>query len=173
MNKKNSLALLTFVCLIFINAGCTKTSPEKPFSQFGVSFTCPSGWEIDEASEMAPGYYISIEKTGMNSSGIVSIMIAEEEIDLNVYLSAFQEGISSQSLYSQLNMSETVEGKCGEYPGICAHYTASIMKLPHEGRMYAFSTNGKTIYVLEQEATEDKKENAAGFKTIRESLTIE
>ena len=73
--KKMSYVLLVLICLF--SAGCAKkTSPAKPFSQFGISFTCPSGWEIDadEAMDESGYYQISVEKTGLNSSGIMSMV---------------------------------------------------------------------------------------------------
>ena len=171
MKKKIYLfPLLLSICVFSIS--CTTT--QEPFDQYGVSFTCPSGWEIDEATELEVGwYYICVEKLGFNSSGIITIVMVEDEMDLNDFLADFQESIDSQSVLSQLDMSRTTEGIYGQYAGISAHYKANVMSLPHEGRMYVFSTNGKTVYVNEQEAVEDKKENATGFEIIRESLKIE
>ena len=161
---------MAFICVFSIR--CTKPSTE--FNQHGVSFTCPSGWEIDEVSEIEDGcYYICVEKSGFNSSGIVTIVTMGAEIDLEDCLSIFQGEIISQPIYTQLNMGEKVEGNYGQYAALCVHYTANVMSLPHEGRIHIFSANGKVICVNEQEAVEDKSKNAAGFETIRKSLKIE
>ena len=166
------LPLLALICVFSI--GCAKKTSQEPFNQYGVSFTYPSGWELDEAEELGAGrYYICVEKSGFNSSGILTIVVIEEEMDLTECLADFQEGIASQPVFSQMKMGNAVEGKYGQYTGICAQYTANVASMPHEGHMYVFSTNGKTIYINEQEAVEDKSKNAAGFESLRESLRVE
>ena len=164
------LPLLAFICTLFI--GCTK--PATEFSQHGISFTCPSGWKIDEVSELEDGcYYVCVEKSGLNSSGIVTIVTMDEGIELEEYLSIFQGELMSQPIYAQLNMGNVFKGNYGEYEALCAYYTANVLSLPFEGRMHAFAANGKAVCITEQEAVEDKSKNAAGFETIRESLKIE
>ena len=172
MKKMNYLRSVVLVALLLVVCAKT-TSQERTFNQFGISFTCPSGWEIEEDAEDEGYYQINVEKSGLNSSGIVSIIVMENEMDLIDYISIYKESISSQSLYKQLKMDDVIVANYGQYAGVSSHYTANILRLPHEGRMYAFQSNGKLIYVLEQEAVEDKEKNAAGFQTIRESLKVE
>ena len=164
------LPLLASICALLI--GCTK--PVTEFNQHGISFTCPSGWKIDEVSEIEDGcYYVCVEKSGLNSSGIVTIVTMDEGIDLEEWLSIFQGELMAQPIYAQLSIGNAVEGNYGQYETLCVHYTANVLSLPHEGRMHVFAANGKAVCITEQEAVEDKSKNAAGFETIRESLNVE
>ena len=175
MKKKNYLLTL-FVLTCTILTGCARKASQdlsqNPFYHYDVSFTCPSEWNIYEASESDDGtYYIGIEKSDVNSSGMVMILVLEEEMDLTEFLTGFLIGYQEVNLFS--NISEVTEETYGQYKGICVRYTTSAKSQFNEGRIYVFSANGKTVCVKEEEAAEDKEENAAGFETIMESLVIE
>jgi hypothetical protein len=173
MSRKNFVVILLSVLLF----GACSESKETPFSQFGISFTCPAGWIVSDSQEYGDGVgcYIAVEKEGISSSGILTIATAEldDSGDLSTSLSSYQDFIKGQSLYSALKFEGEKETDYGKYKGLSAKYTANIMGLPHEGRMFVFAVDDKVYCVTEQEATEDKKKNEAGFKTLKESLSIE
>jgi hypothetical protein len=158
---------------LFLLAACSNT-PEKPVSKFGISFTCPAGWAVDESEDDAEdvGYYISVEKKGFGASGLFTVVIINAEEDLAENLEHYQEILDSQALYADLKFQPITEDPYGKYQGIHSSYTTNVMTVPHEGHIYVFSDNGKTVCIVEQEATEDKAKNAPGFKTLKETFII-
>lgn len=55
-------------------AGCANQKPRENFFKDGVSFTCPSNWSVTEQEDLdGVGYYLSVEKTGLNASGLLTI----------------------------------------------------------------------------------------------------
>ena len=172
MKHKNYLLLL-LILIYALSTGCKNKAVQKTFNQYGISFNYPSDWKIDDVTDLDESYYyISVEKTGFNSSGIITIIVIEEEIDLVELITDFQENLSSV-IYNQLKVEDITETQYGQYAAVYSKYTANMIALPHEGRMYAFSANGKTVYIDEEESVKDKEKNAAGFETIRKTLKIE
>jgi len=77
---KKPLILIASIFL-FITS-CSESKPAK-FERDGVLITSPTGWEItDQESIDDQGYYLSIEKDGFDSSGIVTMTWINGEIDL-------------------------------------------------------------------------------------------
>ena len=57
---------------------------------YGISFICPSGWKVTETEDYENAWYISIEKNGVSSSGLVAISFTEEDYELDEYLQLFK-----------------------------------------------------------------------------------
>ncbi|MDR0844319.1 MAG: nitroreductase family protein [Tannerella sp.] len=166
---------IKFVVIIFSAVLLTTCSrpQETPFNQFGLSFTCPAGWKVSDTEDYGNGCYLFVEKTGINTSGVLTVGMVEVEYDeLTEYLSVYRELLESQPMFSQLKFEKVTEGSYGNYQGIVTRYTANVLTLAHEGRIAVFSANGKTICIIEQEATEDKNKNKTEFKTIEDSFSV-
>lgn len=161
---------------VWLWGGCSE-SKETSYSQYGISFTSPAGWIVSDSQEDEDegGCYIVVEKEGINSSGILTIAMkgVDDSDNLASYMSSYQDFIKGQSLYSALKFENVKEDDYGKYKGIVSKYTANIMGLPHEGRMFVFAVGDNVYCVTEQEAAEDKKKDEAGFKALKESLSIE
>ena len=166
MNK-----ILTF-CLLSIALSCTATSKETPAEVYDASFTCPAGWTVSEQEDYGDSKYLSIEKSGLNSSGLIMVTYSDEHIELTDYLDIYRESFSNQTLLSNIQFEKEKEATYGQHKGLVCEYTFSIMSVEHEGRLYVFHSNGKSVCVTEQEAIEDKAENKAGFEKVKETLTI-
>ncbi|GHT79051.1 hypothetical protein FACS189464_3490 [Bacteroidia bacterium] len=166
--KRVSLVIIAAVLL----SACA-TSPETAFKQFGLSFTCPAGWTVGETEDYGNGCYLSVEKNGFNSSGLVTVTKVDEEYDeLTDFLSVYREGLEESPAFSQLQFGKATTVRYGSYQGIAISYSAKALTVAHKGRIVAFSVNGKSVCIIEQGADEDKDKNKAGFKTIEDSFTV-
>ena len=164
---------ISLITIFAVLLSACSTSPETPFSQFGLSFTCPAGWRVSETEDYGNGWYLSVEKSGFNSSGVLTVGKVDEEYEeLTEFLSVYKEGLEESPVFSQLKFEKVTKVRYGNYQGIATCYTAKVLTIAHEGRIVAFSANGKTVCIIEQEATEDKNKNKAGFKTIEDSFSI-
>ena len=171
MKKKLSLIVLALICII--SSACSSKSSPKQFDQFGISFTYPANWKLNKVDDLGGGYYISLEKSGFSSSGLLVIVVMDEEWDLYEYMTIFQEELIEQPVFSGVNFSDEYEAWYGEYEGIHTVYTVSVLNMPHEGRQYVFESNGRTVYVCEQEAVEDHSKNLDGFNMVEGSFMVE
>jgi hypothetical protein len=139
---------------------------------YGVSFTCPSGWKVSETEDYGTAKYISIEKKGVNSSGLVTMSFTEEDYELEEYLQLFQESFLEQKVLKNLVFQKANEANYGKYKGIVSNFTFETMSIKHVGKMCIFQKNGITMCLVNQEAVEDHKQNLLGFETIEESFNI-
>lgn len=86
---KTPLILIASIFLLL-----TSYSESKPakFERDGFSITSPTGWGItDEENIDDLGYYLSIEKDGFDSSGIITITWVNGEMDLNEWVDIYNE----------------------------------------------------------------------------------
>lgn len=157
-------------CLLLILLACSG-SKETPADVYDLSFTCPAGWTVSEQEDYGDSKYLSIEKKGFTSSGIVMITYANEEFELTDYLDIHKESYKEQKIFSNIAFNKVKDAPYGQYEGITTDYKVSVMSVAHVGRMYVFHANGKTICVTEQEAVEDSTKNKAGFNKIRETFS--
>lgn len=165
--KKNYLPLFVLGILM---CACGQTK-ETTFDQYGISFTCPAGWEVTEAEDYGPTQYISVEKNGFNASSVVTIATSDEEYELEEYLKVFQGSFKEQDVYKNLRLQPAKAEAYGKHQGISSSYTADVLTLPHEGKMYVFRTGRQIVCIVEQSAKEDRKVSQAGFETIRDSFS--
>jgi len=158
-------------CFLLILLACSG-SKETPAEVYDLSFTCPAGWTVSEQEDYGDSKYMSIEKEGFSSSGIVMITYANEEFELTDYLDIHKESYKEQKIFSNIKFNLVKDSSYGQYDGILAEYRVSVMSVAHVGRMYVFHAKGKTICVTEQEAVEDSAKNKTGFEKIRETFLV-
>ncbi len=169
--KKSTLLLALFSVILL--SSCKKTADaDTTFDQFGISFTCPDGWTVTEAEDNDSYYNIYVEKDGSNSSGIVTIVLWNNEIEPTKVLEIMQEQLQGQKIFLNTKMGESNNGKYGKYEDLTSNYKMNVQTLPHEGIFHIFVENGKTVCITEQYATEDLKVSKPGFEKIKESFTI-
>jgi hypothetical protein len=143
------------------------------FDKGGVSFTIPDGWKITEEENIeGKGYYLSCEKEGENSSGLVTVTWVNDSMDLESTAESYGEEIKKNYILKQADPSFKPL-LLTSFNGMAAtkiDYAVTLMNVPHEGHIYSFYGNGKTITVLIQEAVEDKAVNKAGIQEISRTL---
>ncbi len=151
-------------------------SPEFKFEKNGVSFTSPSGWAITEEESFEDGsYYLSIEKDGFDSSGIITITWVSDSLSLDDSIEIHKDELKSNIIYKNANLTfePILNNKFNKISSHSSRFKFKLLGLKHEGILHSFHGGNRTYIILKQEAVEDKIKNKLGFKTIEESFIIE
>ena len=166
---------LISILILFTCSSCQET-PQAKFEKDGISLTSPKGWKItDEGNIEDQGYFLSIEKDGLNSSGLITLSWVIGEFDLNEWIEIYKDELKNNLVYRNSNLSFSNE-KQDKFNGITTtslEYSVSLFGLKHEGIIHFFYENNKTFALLKQEAIEDKIKNKNGFELIERSFKIE
>lgn len=161
------------IVVLLIAVGCKAKDPGGDFSRDGVSFSYPSGWSITEQDDMdGIGYYLAVEKSGFDASGLVTLTWVDIVVDRNEYIQTIQEEITDQPFMDNLKFQPEVEGTFGEMPALSSEFTSKTMGIKHDGVIYVFEHEGKTYSVIKQEAREDHQKNKEGFDLIESTFKV-
>ena len=130
MNKIAALAVILLFCV-----SCTKTvSPPSTFSKHGVSFSVPAGWKVTDEESFGEGiYYLSVEKAGFDSSGLITILWIPGEMDLTEGIESHREELRSNPML-KLSPPKFGEIHSCDFQGNQAEtstYTMSLLSLIH------------------------------------------
>jgi hypothetical protein len=167
MMKKTFL----FLAVFFLSWTCAEQKSAH-VEIYGISFDCPSGWKVSETKDKGFIKHISIEKKGISTSGLVTMFITEEDVDVEILLQNMEQSFKEKKSYKNPVFQQAEESRYGKYKCISSSYTFMIASLKHEGQFYIISENGTTIGLIHQEAVEDHKVNLHGFETIKESFSL-
>lgn len=143
------------------------------FNKSGVYFKVPDGWKItDEEDFDGKGYYLSCEKNGANSSGLVTVSWVNDSTDLTSTAENYAAELKKNYILKTANpiMKPVKQTTFNGKKAMAIAYMMTLANLPHEGHIYSFYGNHKTITVMMQEALEDHAENRAGFEEITKTL---
>lgn len=166
--------LIYSILILLVFVSC-KDTPQTMFKKDGVFLTCPKGWKItDKDSLDGQGYYLSIEKAGLNSSGLITITWINNELDQNEWINSYKDGLRNNLIYknSNLTFGDIIENQFNNINSTSVNFKVSILGVKHDGVIHVFSEKNKTFSILKQEAIEDKIKNIRGFELIEHSLKI-
>jgi len=168
---------ILFTVLIFGVLFSCKESSEMEFEKDGISFTSPASWKITDQETMSnnAGYFLSVERDGFSSSGLLTLTWVYDSLDLSYWLDLYKEGFMAQFVYknSDLIFEAPVSDVFNNYNTIAVNYTVSILGVEHEGLIHVFHGYNKTIAIVKQEAIEDKDNNRVGFDIIEQSFSLD
>ena len=165
-------SLIVVFLIILCSCGTDKTGGD--FSKDGVSFTYPSGWNIEEQNDIdGAGYYLSVNKSGFNTSGVLTLTWIERKLDEDTYLEIIQEGFNEEEVLSDLEFQSAKEDDFNGIPALSCNYTFNTLGIEHQGIVYVFLKGERTYSVIEQEAVYDVSKNKEGFDTIESTFKLE
>lgn len=173
LHRKYHLVLLAG-CILALLQACTKRQP-VPFSQKGIAFIVPADWKITEEDSLdGEGYYLSIEKRGLDESGLVAISMVNDSLDLPAYIDLFKESLEEEMMLGSKASYTPLEQKSyANIDAISTRYKFTLMGLKHTGRLVAFYGKEKTVLVLEQCATEDLSKTTTGYASIENTFGLD
>lgn len=148
---------------------------KSKFQKNGVSLTCPHKWKItDEENFDDEGYYLSIEKNGFNSSGLITITWYYELLDLEEVMNVAIVELKKSFIHknSNLILGELHQNKYNCIDTAAVNFSMSTIGLKHCGEIHVFHKEGKTFCINKQEAIEDKGKNTEGYKIIENSFVV-
>lgn len=169
---KNLLILL----LILISCYSCKETPDEKFEKDGVFLISPKGWEITDRENIDDqGYYLSIEKDGLNSSGLIIISWLNTELELSEWINIHKDELKNNIIYKNSNLvfGDLEENKFNNLNTTSINFTMSLLGIEHQGVFHFFNEKEKTFSLLIQEAKGDKNKNRIGFDLIEKSFKIE
>ncbi|QXP58996.1 hypothetical protein [Olleya sp. HaHaR_3_96] len=153
-------------------AKTTETAITK-FENNILAFNFPEDWNITESEEIEKGiFYLSVEKEGLDSSGIMTIISFENLIELDESIMMNIAELQNNSLIQNLNFDTIKDSKFNAITARALHFNFKTIGIKHEGIIYAFSNATNSVVILKQEALEDQKENVDGFSTIENSFKM-
>jgi hypothetical protein len=163
-----------FSLLIFCFFIASKTSAQTNFEKDGIKLTCPSGWKITEEEDLnGAGYYLAIEKNGLNSSGTFILVWINDTQEPKDFLESYKDQLKSNPDLDEANLifsTESIKAFNG-IRAISMSYSLALFEVKHKGIIYAFNANKKTICLVKQEALEDEADNRVGFNIIEKSFS--
>jgi hypothetical protein len=175
MKLKQMKNFLILILILFSFNSCQET-PQTKFEMDGVSLISPKGWKItDEENLDDQGYYLSIEKDGLNSSGLVTLSWINTKLDLNEWINGHRDEMKNNVIYKNSNLifGDEVNNTFNNINTTSLDFTMSVFGVKHQGIIHFFYEKEKTFSLLMQEAIEDKVKNKSGFELIEKSLKIE
>ncbi|MEM5567125.1 hypothetical protein WNY78_18555 [Psychroserpens sp. AS72] len=148
-------------------------APENRFESKIFSFNYSEEWNITDSEELEECiYYVSVEKNGFDSSGLMTIISFEELIDLDEYIMLNIEQLQDNPVINNLNYDTIKDSEFNSIKSRSSNFDFKTMGIKHDGIIYAISNEKNSVVILRQEALEDRKENLEGFDTIKNSFVI-
>lgn len=153
----------------------TPAANVQKFDKDGIQFDYPENWNATEEGDITPGgRMITVEKSGMDESGIVLISSVNTEMEpaamVQRQLDIFREQFKTTA--SNIQAGSISTANYGSYQGSTAKMTADLLGLKHTTNVYSFSKNGKTYIISEQGADEDSGKNAEGFEMVKKTFAV-
>ena len=155
--------------------GC-KPSPPTTHDLFGIYFSIPGNWNVTDQEKInETDFYLSIEKNGINSSGLISVSTYPNDGTPEQILKAYQQAFKQQKIYknSDILFHRIEKVIFGQYESNKSRFNRSILGLKHMGSINLIQHNDKNYIILIQEAVEDMSKNDTGFRMFEESFLIE
>jgi hypothetical protein len=170
-------SLLFAVILLFANcrnsSNDSSVQSQKTFENTVYTIDIPEGWRLADRERLEEGVdFISIEKRGFDSSGMLTLLSSDFELDLDYGIGMNIEEIKDQILFQNVRSYGIQNDSFGSYAARSARYTLSVLGLQHAGMVYGIQENGHSVFILKQEATEDFQVNESGFEELIKSFTF-
>ncbi len=141
------------------------------FEKEGMTFIVPEDWKITDEEKFDDGsYYLSIDKNGFDSSGVLIITSYNNSIDLDELIYFQKEEIQNNVIFKNSVFEPIQNSEFNSINSRATHYTFGLLGLEHEGSIHAFYINDNTFLVMKQGALEDRTVNNKGFDIIEDSF---
>lgn len=140
----------------------------------GYTFNYPKNWNVTDDEAIDDGvHYIAVEKEGLDSSGLVTVISFDYTMDLDDMIEMNIEELRNNSFINNLNVESIEDDQYNTITSRKATFDFSTMGLKHQGNIIAFSGENSSYVLLSQEALEDHAVNKQGFEIIENSFSID
>ena len=162
-----------FIALTILIVSCESKSTGGDFTRDDVSFTYPEGWSITDSDSLdGAGFYLSLEKSGYDASGLLTITWINGMLDADDYLNIIKDEFKSQEVLDGLDFEMAGEGAFNNKKSLSCEFNFETLGLKHRGIVHVFLEGNKTYSIIRQEALEDSVENKQGFDAIETSFKL-
>ncbi len=166
--------ILSIACVSLLVSGCRK-DPEQAVEKDFISFTKPHGWLMQDITQEDDKHKsVLLRKQGMFSSGFITITLAEEDIEPEVWILEQRDSLDRGDVFSFTDENFTMTGPAeyGIYKSESAEFTQVYFGADYIGAVHAIKQDGYSVLILEAGSVPDREMNEAGFQIIRESFRI-
>ncbi|PPK95512.1 MULTISPECIES: PsbP-related protein [Nonlabens] len=140
----------------------------------GFSFSYPEDWHVTDEELIEEGiYYMAVEKKGLNSSGLMTIVSFDYILDHDLMIDMNIEELKLNSFINNLNFDPIEDDEFSTIKSRTSSFEFTTMGLKHQGKIIAFTNQGSSYAILTQEALEDHQKNSQGFRIIENSFNID
>lgn len=161
------------VALFFFTCSCDVAKKDWKFTKDDVSFIIPGDWSITEKDDLdGVGYYLSVEKNGLESSGLYIATWVNQTVDSLYYLGELQKGFKSRKELNNVRFETFQNTYYNGIPAISSDFSFSFLNEESTGRIYVFSKSNRTYSITEQESIKNKSESQNGFQRIKSTFKI-
>ena len=175
---KNALNLPVFIFTLLgialLISSCSR-EPEAEIELDFIAFTKPHGWNMEEIDLKTDAHEsLMVRKQGMFSSGFITIMYADEQIDGTDWILQHRNNLNQSDSFNltEDNFRLTGAGQYGPYETVSASFTQQYAGAEYMGKMYAFEDGGTSVLIMEAGSVIDEDINEPEFEIIRESFRI-
>ncbi len=151
---RNTILLLLFT--MFVTA-CQPA--DRTFSKYGISFTYPAGWQIEDNVESKTTSRVQLTRKGPDSGGIAIIRIFDEEDKAGTHIDSYTIGIRQEGILEHMQIEERIPDSYGAYAGSSVSYTGTGQGKPYTGKIYVLQSGGRSCWIITQEALAEQEEN--------------
>lgn len=157
-----------------IFCSCSEYVKQENYISKDIEIDFPVGWNMTDNEDFGAGKYFAIEKSGLSSSGLVTISFLEKDYDLQEWINLNIKEIQSNLILQKADVKfEKIEkSKFQNTDALSANYKMKLLGLAHSGKIYAFAKNGKVFAFIQQGADEDSSGNIEGFDHLQNNLKI-
>ena len=161
---------LLILFLSFSNLVGKSNNKEINILRDGLSFSIPEHWQIIANDSLGHGaYYFSAEKTGKNSTGLISIAWINRIESVQKTIETHQKNMAEANVYrnSGIEFSILTATRISGYKVEKCLFTSIVNGQKINGEIYCFNTGEKTITVFFQSGILDQKLNDKAFELFK------
>ncbi|MCD8079260.1 MAG: hypothetical protein LUF04_02260 [Bacteroides sp.] len=148
-------------------------TPDRTFSKYGISFTYPSGWQLRDNAESKTTSRIQLTRTDSHDGGILIIRIFDEEDMAETYIDSYTTGMQQEGILENMRIEERIPDSYGSYSGWSVSYTGTDRDKPYTGKIFILRTEGRSCWIITQEALADQQENRSSRELIEKTFRID
>ncbi|MEO9953694.1 PsbP-related protein [Nonlabens sp.] len=157
-----------------INIGDDSSVSKNKHQGNGFSFSYPTDWNVTDDELIEEGlHYMAVEKKGINSSGLMTVVSFDYTMDQDLMIDMNIEELKLNSFINNLNFAPIEDDVFSTIKSRSSSFEFSTMGLKHQGKIIAFTSEGSSYVLLTQEALEDHQVNLQGFRIIENSFSID
>lgn len=140
------------------------------YSIDGVSINYSSDWILESEDLDGEGYYISIEKKGLDSSGLYQLYWVNGIENPEALLEDQKREFSNEPVFSGIRFSDNYTTYYNKFDAISSEYKVALLEI--EGQITAFINNNKGFVIITQQDYDSDSENKEGFDIIEKSFSV-
>jgi len=158
------------VCGLFFMFLFLSCDSEKIYNKNGIRFTIPKGWKITNENVYSNTFDLSCGKSGLFSSGLVSISYVNDSIDSNENLIQYIKEMNLLSFALKAKFTEPADKLFNKYESRFARLNSKPIVAAQNEEIYCFLAFDKSFTIIIHQAKKDSISNQLAIEKIINSF---